>query len=115
MQSEGPLRLSFTGILRDLTTNERIDVTWTYLIAADGSATMTVAVHGQQFDHQCGHVHGMMTRFLHAVCFGDTPPGERCIPDRRIPAPINIDRSPRNTLRDRLHRRRQEPEATAAD
>lgn len=112
MQSVEPLRLRFAGILTDLLTGRRVDVTFTYAVAEDATASLVVDVSGQQFTHPCGYVRAPMSRALHAFCFGDTPPGER---RAAPPPPINIDGSPRNQLHDRMHRRRPGPEALAAD
>lgn len=115
MQSDGSLHLIFTGILRDNETGRRVDVTWDYTIADDGTAAVLIDVNGRRIGHQCGHVNGVMTRFLHAACFGDIPPlretGDLCPRD-----PVNIDGTPHaRRVLNRWWVRRNEPQSTAAD
>jgi hypothetical protein len=110
-----PVSLSFVGVLVDEQTGAECYSTWHFRQSEDGEVSMDIMANGSQTTHHLGVKRGRTIRTLHASCFGGDPGGHGGRVDDPINDPINLDRTPRNALRDLIARRNALEESAADD
>ena len=112
----GPISLSFEGLVTNDLTGEQTLARWRYRQReGDASASLDIWDNGRPTRYLLGAIKGVTMRTLQQTYFGGTPGGHAERVAEIMNDPVNIDRTRRNALQDRIARRSAEMESPAAD